>query len=166
MTLGLHVAAVGLPDPSRPRLHRPVRKRRGRTRLEALVASVCVAGGLVLAWVTLPPVPTPGHVVEAFAEAAVGQDWPAAWNLLCERQRAGVDVDTFSARAAKSATDTLPPRVVHARAEYIRRERTADGPALIVAVTVKAVDQDGSAWRQDDWFRVVLEKEGFRVCLS
>jgi hypothetical protein len=135
-----------------------------RTRIEALLTGLCVAAGLIVASMTLPPPTTPGHAAEVFVRAMYDGDWPAAWRLLCQPARQSVgSFDHFAEQAAQVKKNERRPRSVRVFVDDIRLVRRPQ-PVFTVAVTVETLDLDRGHWREGGDVRVTVERGGFRAC--
>ena len=148
--------------------HDVIRRRRESHRPvwnAAIITSALVGAGAVVALATLPAVPTPGHVAEAYLEARFAHDWSHAWALVCASNRAALGDSSAYAENVTFIDDYYSmPSDVDVEIDGLRGAQGPYGSAAAVAITVTSGEPNRSNWESSGEVLVVEERGEFRVC--
>ena len=131
----------------------------------AIITSALVAAGAAAALATLPAVPTPGHVTEAYLEARFAHDWPDAWTLVCASNRAALGDSSAYAENVTFIDDYYSmPADVDVEIDGLRGAQGPGGRAAAVAIRVTSGERNRENWESSGEVLVVEEGGEFRVC--
>jgi hypothetical protein len=136
------------------------RERRNSICKGALLTSVFVAVGFIVASMTLSPARAPSEVAKAYADARFARDWSGAWDLLCQPARAA---NGGYQAYADSAAETLRFMPIDVDVSTGRMERIY-GSAVAIPVTVTSPEPLYKDWEAHSHVVLVLEDGKFRVC--
>jgi hypothetical protein len=146
----------------------PARGRRRSLWLGALLTSVFVAVGAVVATTTLPRVQSPGDAAKEYIEARYEQEWQTVWTLMCRAHRDVFDsAGDYAEGARRVDEESNSPTSVDVEVDDVSKVRFADpaaGPVFRVSYTVTSDQPGDDVYRYEGQISVIVEDGGLRVC--